>query len=192
MPTQKTTREDILLRCWEVINLHGYHGSSISMLAKAAGLGKAGLLHHFGSKEGLMKAVLEFAMAFFRGYVFAVAQEDLPVEQRLEKMLRRQNRLTKIEQRGCFFTNVIMEMGQDGVYNEELMAFYDEWQAVFSGLLSAVMPTAVAEEQAYLMLLQYEGSVTLYKLSGNEEHLEAFVNRYVRTLKNAQDEYAAA
>lgn len=190
MPIQKTTREDILRRCWEVINLHGYNGSSISMLAKAAGLGKAGLLHHFGSKEGLMKAVIAFAMEFFRSYVLKVAQEELPLEQRLEKMLRRQNRLAKIDQRGCFFTNVIMETGQDGIYNATLISFYDEWRAVFSDLLAEVMPRQLAEEQTYIMLLQYEGSVTMYKLSGDEEHLEGFVNRYVNSLKTAKDEYS--
>ncbi|MEL6969344.1 MAG: hypothetical protein AAFO02_04165, partial [Bacteroidota bacterium] len=143
-----------------------------------------------GSKEGLMRAVLEFAMEFFRGYVLAVAQEDLPLEQRLEKMVRRQNRLAKIDQRGCFFTNVIMEMGQGGLYNTELLSFYNEWRAVFSNLLAEVMPEQEAEDQAYIMLLQYEGSITMYKLSGDEQHLEAFVYRYVNSLKTAQDEYS--
>lgn len=191
MPAQKTTKEDILRRCWEVFNLHGYHGSSISMLAKAAGLGKAGLLHHFGSKEGLMKAVVDFASDFFREYVLAVAEEDLPLEQRLEKMLRRQNRLAKIDQRGCFFTNVIMETGQEGIYNEQLMTFYEEWRAVFTSLLAKAMPPQVAKDQAYIMLLQYEGAITMYKLSGDEQHLEAFVHRYVESLKTAQYEHSA-
>lgn len=183
MPVHKTTRKDILRRCWEVINLHGYKGSSISMLAKAAGLGKAGLLHHFGSKEELMHAVLVFSMDFFRSYVLAVADEEpLPLEQRLEKMLRRQNRLAKIDQRGCFFTNVIMEMGQEGIHNELLMAFYDEWKQTFARLLGSVLPEEKAKEQAYLMLLQYEGAITLYKLTGDEMHLESFVDRYVQIL----------
>lgn len=187
MPVHKTTRKDILRRCWEVINLHGYKGSSISMLAKAAGLGKAGLLHHFGSKEELMHAVLVFSMDYFRDYVLAVAtDESLPLEQRLEKMLRRQNRLAKIDQRGCFFTNVIMEMGQEGIHNELLMVFYDEWKQVFAHLLGAVLPEEQAKEQAYLMLLQYEGAITMYKLSGDERHLELFVDRYVRIITSTQ------
>ncbi|MGH1433921.1 MAG: TetR/AcrR family transcriptional regulator [Lewinella sp.] len=189
MPVQKTTKEDILLRCWEVINLHGYKGSSISMLAKAAGLGKAGLLHHFGSKEDLMHAVLVFSMDFFRDYVLAIADDEaLPLEQRLEKMLRRQNRLAKIDQRGCFFTNVIMEMGQEGIHNELLMAFYDEWKQVFALLVGKVMPEEAAKEQAYLMLLQYEGAITLYKLTGDEMHLESFVGRYVQILTSAKNQ----
>jgi TetR/AcrR family transcriptional repressor of nem operon len=183
MPTTKTSREDILYRCWQVIHLHGYQASSVSRLAEAAGLGKAGLLHHFGSKEGLMHAVVDYAEQVFRDYVFAVTKEDLPVEQRLEKMLRRQNRLSKLDQRGCFFTNLIMETGQQGLFNKQLQAFYADWQAVLAALLSEVLPPAQAQEQAYLLLVQYEGSVALYKLSGDEQHLEKFVHRAVQLLR---------
>lgn len=37
----------------------GYGGTSLSSVAKAAGLGNAGLLHHFPSKAALYRAVLE-------------------------------------------------------------------------------------------------------------------------------------
>ncbi|RME98109.1 MAG: TetR/AcrR family transcriptional regulator [Bacteroidetes bacterium] len=182
MPSVKTSREDILHRCWQVIHLHGYQASSVSMLAKAAGLGKAGLLHHFGSKEGLMHAVVSYAAQAFRDYVFAVAREDLPPEQRLEKMLRRQNRLAKLDQRGCFFTNLIMETGQSGRFNEQLQTFYEEWQATLVSLLTERLDAALAKEQAYLLLVEYQGSVALYKLSGDEQHLEKYVRRAVQLL----------
>lgn len=38
---------------------HGYHGVSIRMLAKQAGLSHPGLLHHFPSKAALLGAVLD-------------------------------------------------------------------------------------------------------------------------------------
>ena len=186
MPLQKTTRKEILARCWEVIHLNGYRSSSISLLAKAAGLGKAGLLHHFGSKEGLMHAVIDFAYEEFRRYVFSVAQEDLPLDQRLEKSLRRQNRLAKLNQRGCFFTNMIMEVGQEGTFNARLMDFYDEWTEHISGLFAEIMPEKIAREQAYLTLINYEGAIAMYKLTGDEAHLERFVKRAIAPLKETK------
>ncbi|MBK8196398.1 MAG: helix-turn-helix transcriptional regulator [Lewinellaceae bacterium] len=63
----------MLHRCWEVFNSHGYHGTSVSMLAEATGLGKSGLMHHHLSKENLMRAVVDYAIAELRRYVFAVA-----------------------------------------------------------------------------------------------------------------------
>ena len=183
MPVQKITKTDLLHRCWEYIHRHGYHASSISALAQAAGLGKAGLLHHFGSKEALMVAVIEFAQVEFRRYVFAVVDEDLPLDQRLEKLLRRQNRLTKIDQRGCFFTNVIMETGQSGLFNAAITSFYNEWQQQLARLLAEHYPAAETTQRAYQLLIEYEGAVTMYKLTGDETHLESFVHRSVNPLK---------
>ncbi len=185
MPTQKISKRELLHRCWEQFHLHGYHASSIKALADAAGLGKAGLLHHFGSKEGLMHAVIDFSMEEFRRYVLSVVEEDLPLDQRLEKLLRRQNRLAKIHQRGCFFTNIIMETGQQGLFNYALIEFYDEWKDRLAEILSGFWPIEEARERAYRLLIEYEGSITMYKLTGDEVHLESFVHRTVAPLKSA-------
>jgi TetR/AcrR family transcriptional repressor of nem operon len=179
MPVKKIEKTDLLRRCWEVFNRHGYHGTSVSMLAEATGLGKSGLMHHHLSKESLMRAVVEYAQEELRTYVLAVAQEDLPPEQRLEKLLRRQNRLAKYERRGCFFANTALETGREGLFNEHIKNTYDEWQAAVAEILSAVLPPAAATETAYRLLLEYEGSITMYKLTGDEQHLERFVERAV-------------
>ncbi len=179
MPVTKVDKKELLRRCWEVFNRHGYYGTSVKMLADSTGLGKSGLMHHHLSKESLMRAVVEYAQEELRTYVFAVAQEDLPPEQRLEKLLRRQNRLAKYERRGCFFANTALETGREGLFNEQVQATYDEWQATVAGILAEIMPPEEAAERAYCLLLEYEGSVTMYKLSGNEQHLERFVSRAV-------------
>jgi len=179
MPVTKVDKKELLRRCWEVFNRHGYYGTSVKMLADSTGLGKSGLMHHHLSKESLMRAVVEYAQEELRTYVFAVAQEDLPPEQRLEKLLRRQNRLAKYERRGCFFANTALETGREGLFNEQVQATYDEWQATVAGILAEIMPPEEAAETAYRLLLEYEGSVTMYKLSGNEQHLERFVSRAV-------------
>lgn len=179
MPIQKIDKTALLHRCWEVFHRHGYYGASISMLAEATGLGKSGLMHHHLSKEGLMHAVLAFAQVSFREYVLSVAQEDLPPEQRLEKLLRRQNRLAKHERRGCFFANTALETGREGIFNHYVEEAFAEWQTAVGGILEAVMPPEQAREAAYRLLLEYEGAVTLYKLTADERHLEGLVARAV-------------
>ena len=191
MPVQKIEKRDLLFRCWEVFHRHGYYGTSISMLAEATGLGKSGLMHHHLSKENLMRAVMEFAQEELRRYVFSVASEDLPPEQRLEKLLRRQNRLAKYERRGCFFANTALETGREGLYNELIENTFEEWKRAVAGILSSVMPAEAAAETAYRLLLEYEGAVTMYKLSGDEAHLEQFVKRAVALFgQKAQPERA--
>ena len=179
MPVKKIDKQELLHRCWQVFNQHGYHGTSVSMLAEATGLGKSGLMHHHLSKESLMRAVVEYAQETLRASVFSVVQEDLPPEQKLEKMLRRQNRLVKMERQGCFFANTALETGRDGLFNAPIQAIWDEWQKTVAGILVDIMPAEEAASTAYRLLLEYEGAIIMYKVSNEPQHLEQFVSRAV-------------
>lgn len=179
MPIKKIDKQEILQRCWEVLSREGYHGASISLLASATGLGKAGLLHHFGSKEQLMQEVLQYAGDWWRNAVLGVAQEDLPTVQRIEKLLRRHNRLVKNERRGCFFANTVLETGRDGPFNAFIKTIFDQWQQVLGNLYAEVMPAAEADRLAYRLMLEHEGAILLYKLTDDTAHLDDFVRRAV-------------
>jgi len=179
MPVKKIDKQELLHRCWQVFNQHGYHGTSVSMLAEATGLGKSGLMHHHLSKESLMRAVLEYAQETLRSSVFSVVQEDLPPEQQLEKMLRRQNRLVKMERQGCFFANTALETGRDGLFNEPIQSIWEEWKKNVAGILSSILSPEEAANTAYRLLLEYEGAIIMYKISHEEQHLEQFVARAV-------------
>lgn len=59
-PYSKTarTREQILAAALEIISGTGYSGATLQQIADAVGMSKPGVLHHFGSREGLFTAVL--------------------------------------------------------------------------------------------------------------------------------------
>ena len=62
--TQSTTGiERIVLVATDLFAERGYVGTTIAQIADAAGVSRALLFFHFGSKEGLLKAVLEEARA---------------------------------------------------------------------------------------------------------------------------------
>lgn len=52
-------REQIVSIAMEVFAEHGYAGGSLRSIAEQAGVNHASLIQHFGSKEGLLTAVLE-------------------------------------------------------------------------------------------------------------------------------------
>lgn len=52
-------RERILDEAETLFAEHGFHGIALSKIAAAAGLGNAGLIHHFPNKAKLYRAVLE-------------------------------------------------------------------------------------------------------------------------------------
>ncbi len=52
-------REQIIAVAIDVFGAHGYVGGSLRAIAEQAGVSHAALIQHFGSKEGLLMAVLE-------------------------------------------------------------------------------------------------------------------------------------
>src|SRR4051812_9106366 len=68
-PRGARRREQILAATGELFSEQGFRGTSLSSVARRAGLTDAGLLHHFSSKEALLLAWLkQQQQAIDRGY----------------------------------------------------------------------------------------------------------------------------
>jgi AcrR family transcriptional regulator len=65
-------------------NRRGYEGTSMSQVARAAGITKSTIYHHFGSRELLLRAALERAL----DALFAVLDDDPADGGRAEERLR--------------------------------------------------------------------------------------------------------
>ena len=65
----ETRKDAILDAALEVFGSNGFHGSSLKQVADLVGITEAGILHHFGNKGGLLRAVLnrrdDISQAFF-------------------------------------------------------------------------------------------------------------------------------
>ena len=59
MNASSDPRDRILNAAEQVFSEHGYRGGALNDVAVAAGYTRAGLLHHFPSKEALLLAILE-------------------------------------------------------------------------------------------------------------------------------------
>ena len=57
--TPEERRRQILDEATRIVGLRGFYGFSVQAVADACGLTVAGLLHHVGSKDGLLVALLE-------------------------------------------------------------------------------------------------------------------------------------
>lgn len=61
----KETKEKILEACVKTITDNGLKGLTLEKVAKAAGISKGGLLHHFKSKDDLIAGMLNYEMQQF-------------------------------------------------------------------------------------------------------------------------------
>ena len=193
MPRTKITREQLLAAAWELIHAKGYRATSIADVSAVAGIGKAGVLHHFGSKENLMLEVIAWARAQFRGYVLAVfaktGYDDTgapwTLERRLDEAMRRQFRLVRRDNAGCFFANSILELGAEERFGESLNGFVVDWLNCLEEMLAERFARAEAAERAYRYFTDYQGTVMLFKVSGDRAHLDRFRARALASLGQA-------
>jgi len=92
----------------EVFHRKGYDNTSMSEVAEAAGLTKAGLYHHVSSKESLLFTVLDSGLDFTESYVMKPLESiDDPLE-RLRTMIDLHLRLV-LEERNLEVTGLLHE-----------------------------------------------------------------------------------
>ena len=58
--TGRATRREIIARAAEAFSQQGFHGASLRGIARSAGVDHSTLIHHFGNKTKLLRAVLEW------------------------------------------------------------------------------------------------------------------------------------
>src|SRR3546814_16479755 len=81
------TREAILDRAYDIARFAGIDGLSIGPLAQAVGMSKSGVFAHFGSREDLQLAELEFPATRFGAFVLVAALAQPRVFPRLRSIL---------------------------------------------------------------------------------------------------------
>ena len=86
--TAASRRRHILDQAERLFAEHGYHDAALAEIARAAGLGNAGLIHHFPSKPALYRAVLERLAEEIDGRLAAAIASARGVEARLRAFVR--------------------------------------------------------------------------------------------------------
>ncbi|GAB3433912.1 TetR/AcrR family transcriptional regulator [Phycicoccus ginsengisoli] len=89
MSKGEQTREAVLAESLAQSSRVGLRGITIGGLAESMGMSKSGLFAHFGSKEGLQTAVLDFAADHFARLVIRPALREPRGEPRLRMLFDR-------------------------------------------------------------------------------------------------------
>ena len=86
---QKSTasRDKVYAIAAEVFHRNGYDKTSMSDIAQAVGLTKAGLYHHVTSKERLLYTILDYGMDMTEAYVVEPLESVTDPMRRLKKMI---------------------------------------------------------------------------------------------------------
>lgn len=119
---------------------HGYSGLSMREIAEAAGLSKAGLYHHFKTKEELFIAVLEENIETVAAIIEAAHREHTTLRDQLTAILT--GIFTLPPERRAIIRLASQEMA--ALQPETRQAFMMRYQASFIQRLDALMQAAIA------------------------------------------------
>src|SRR5688572_11948995 len=102
------TRNRVFEVAAAVFHRKGYDNTSMSDVANAAGLTKAGLYHHISSKESLLYTVLDFGLDLTESYVVKALEGIADPLERLKTMIDLHLRLV-LEERNLEVTGLLHE-----------------------------------------------------------------------------------
>ena len=124
------SRAAILDEAARLATVEGLGGLSIARLADAVGMSKSGLFAHFGSKEELQLATVEWADTIFDAQVIQPASSAHSGLDRLRRLA--DSYLDYVEADifpgGCFFASAMVETTmQPGPVRDRLVDFLTDW-----------------------------------------------------------------
>ncbi|HEV8649649.1 MAG TPA: helix-turn-helix domain-containing protein [Actinomycetes bacterium] len=131
------TRQHILAVATEAFLAHGYAGTSLSDLIRAAGITKGAFYHHFPSKEALAVEVVRARQAEWAARVVqASASHDRAVDQ-LRAMARVASDLKEQEQgQATSLQRLCAELCEDPELAPQIAGYCDAWIDTAAGLVA--------------------------------------------------------
>jgi AcrR family transcriptional regulator len=182
MPIQKVTREEILAKSLEVFRHRGYHNTSMNDLSNAVGLLKGSFYHYFDSKETLMKEVLSSVNVFLKAQVFPIAYDStLPVEERMETMLKKFSKVVFSKEGGCIVGNTILEtVNLYPQFKEILQEIITGWMDALTHIYEHIHTPEHALKLAEQTIMEYEWAIMMSKLYGKSHF---YKDCYITTIE---------
>ena len=133
------SRDEILNAALRMMSQYGYEGASVSKIASESGLPASSIYWHFGSKAGVLAAVMERgAQAFFSDYEsdLALSGEVIDPLSTLRQVLARAQ---KAAEEHPEFLRVLFLLSLSGEHDERVMKVIEEATAEGRAQLHALL-----------------------------------------------------
>ncbi len=171
-------RDDVLSQLLTVFRSRGYEGATISEIAKATGLGKASLYHHFpGGKQEMTEALVRMTLSRLNAGAFAPLYEPGPPKERLLEVLDGWNTYLDDGNANCLLGVLMLGTAKDLVG----AMVTDQFNVWLNGLADlyekAGKKPKAAARCAHEFVAELQGAVVLARIQDSTKH-------YTRTHKS--------
>ena len=151
----------------------GYSGTSIDDIAKACGLTKGSLYHHFSGKEELALAALDQVHQHYREQIFALVMgHDAPGVPHLRAFNAAVEDFFTHHPDGCLLANLSLEGGSAAeVFTRKIRLFFADWQACYHKVFVGFFTAAEARARAADALAIVQGCILMNRINPNMQPL---------------------
>jgi TetR/AcrR family transcriptional regulator, lmrAB and yxaGH operons repressor len=148
-------RDEIVAKIRDVFRQRGFEGATLTTLARATGLGRPSLYHHFpGGKAQMAAAALDMVEQGLDEAVLApLAAGGTPAE-RLDRMLSVLDEYYESGRKGCLLAVLALDRGDHGL-SGRVAAMFRTWLVSLADLCrSAGLPDAESRAETALAIIQ--------------------------------------
>jgi AcrR family transcriptional regulator len=174
-PVRSATAQQLIEAAVELIAERGYAGMSVDAVCRRAGIVKSGLYWNFGSKEGLLNAVVDHVAADWIEGIRQAAYRQGGALERLDHTLSELHRMMRDRPEGLRVLLVVLleRSAVDPATRAALERFFKSArEAVAQGIVDAVGPCMAARDVelvAELWLFMFEGLFLRHLIVQDEE-----------------------
>ena len=168
------TRSKIIRVTSQLLVKNGYIGTSISEIAKAAGLTKGALYHHFDDKESLVFEVIKSVRRTWSIYVSKRVFKERGAINRLNVLFSAHNQLLKNDSTICLvMSSLISEIeGLSNDFKSEIKRMYNDMLLFIERIIkkgqtkNEIIKDLDTKNTAFIIvgMLRWMGCSPLYKL----------------------------
>ena len=186
MRPQKLSQAEMLQRSAMLFKIHGYHGTSMDMLAKECGLTKSAFYYYYPNKNALVLDVVKSVRLFVDKQLFSwVHQKDLLTQARYLKLHETAVIFFTQGVAGCLMAILGLDLKQQApeVF-QEIRQFFNEWQNTMQSLFEEIHDANYATVLAKQTVADYEGAILMYRLTDDVFYLDQIKNRVLIQLES--------
>ncbi len=160
MPRIIAERADAIEPLAAVFRDYGYDGASLSLIAKATGMGKGSLYHFFpNGKAEMASAVLERIDSWFETNIFIPLRVDAAPAQAISAMLGLLLEYFESGRQICFVGLLALTNTRDD-FSAAVTGYFTRWLAALSNAFCRQgLPIVEAEMRAEEMLESIQGAI---------------------------------
>lgn len=169
-------KREAIVKIIPVFRQYGYEGTTLSMLSKATGLGKASLYHHFpGGKKGMATAVMEYIGNNFNDRVLQPLKSEGKPTEKIEVMCQNLKEFYRDGRDSCFLA--VMSFGEaDHFFHDLTKQRLQTWiETLTQVLIEAGIETELAEMRSLDAMMQIQGALILVRILDDTAPFERVV-----------------